>query len=88
MKVLKLTFIQLRMLAVLIRQTTGPGNEFNICEKAKVRIAVLPIIDMKTHWNSTLKLLEHAYRLQKFTRKWLNNPKYNLYWPLFTTQDE
>ena len=33
-------------------------------------------------------LLELAYRLAKFTHKWLRNPKYTDYWPLFTTQDE
>jgi len=76
------------MLAVLITLTPGRRNEFIDCQKAKVRIAVLPIMDVKTHWNSTLELLEHAYRLREFTPKWLLNPIYAEYWPLFTTQDE
>jgi hypothetical protein len=64
------------MLAVLITLTPGRRNEFIDCQKAKVRIAVLPIMDVKTHWNSTLELLERAYRLREFTREWLKNPKY------------
>jgi len=76
------------MLAVLITLTPGRRNEFIDCQKVKVRIAVLPIMDVKTYWNSTLELLEHAYRLREFTREWLKNPKYGDYRPLFTTQDE
>jgi hypothetical protein len=45
-------------------------------------------MDVKTRWNSTLELLEGAYRLHEFTHEWLENPKYNDYRPLFTTQDE
>ena len=55
------------MLAVLITQTPGHRNEFIECQKAKVCIAVLPIVDVKTHWNPTLRLLERTYRLQEFT---------------------
>ena len=76
------------MLAVLITLTPGRQNEFIDCQKAKVRIAVLPIMDVKTRWNSTLELLKCAYCLRQFTRKWLQNPKYTEYWPLFTTQNE
>jgi hypothetical protein len=76
------------MLAVLITLTPGLRNEFIDCQKAKVRIAVLPIMDVKTHWNSTLELLERAYRLWEFTCEWLQNPKYVEYRPPFTTQDE
>jgi hypothetical protein len=76
------------MLAVLIMLTPGRRNEFIDCQIAKVRIAVLPIMDVKTHWNSTLQLLKYAYRLREFTREWLQNPKYNKYRLLFTTQDE
>ena len=39
-------------------------------------------------WNSTLELLECAYRSHEFTPEWLRNPKYSDYQPLFTTQDE
>jgi len=76
------------MLAVLITLTPGHRNEFIDCQKAKVRIAVLPIMDGKTRWNSTLELLERAYQLQQFTCEWLQNLNYTEYRPLFTTQDE
>jgi len=76
------------MIAVLITLTPGHRNEFIDCQNAKVRIAVLPILDVKTRWNSTLELLEHANRLHEFIPKWLKNPKYSDYRPLFTTQDE
>jgi hypothetical protein len=76
------------MLDVLITLTPGRRNKFIDCQKAKVQIAVLPIMDVKTHWNSTLELLERAYHLQGFTHEWLQNPKYSEYRSLFTTQDE
>jgi hypothetical protein len=88
LKVLKLTIIKQRMLAVLITLTPGRGNESIDCQTAKVRIAVLPIMDVKTLWNSTLELLERTLCLQEFTRNWLQNPKSADYRPLFTTQDE
>jgi len=43
---------------------------------------------VKTHSNSTLKLLERAYRLQEFTQEWLQNPKCSDHRLLFTAQDE
>jgi hypothetical protein len=45
-------------------------------------------MDVKTRWNSTLELLERAYRLRDFTRKWLKNQNYKDYRPLYTTPDE
>jgi hypothetical protein len=76
------------MLAVLITLTPGRRKEFIACQKATIRIAVLPIMDVKTSWNSTLELLQRAYRLREFTGEWLQNPTYSKYQPLFTTQDE
>jgi len=76
------------MLAVLITLTPGRRMELIHCQNAKVRIAVLPIMDEKTPWNSTLELLERASRLDEFTPECLKNPKYSDYWPLFTTLDE
>jgi hypothetical protein len=76
------------MLAVLITLTPGHRNKFIDCQKAKVRIAVLPIMDVKTQLKSTVELLEQPYRLREFTHKWLKNPKYGQYPPLFTRQDE
>jgi len=76
------------MLAELITLTPGRRNKFIDCKKAKVQIAVLPVMDVKTLWNSTLELLKCAYRLSEFTCEWLKNPNYSNYQPLFTTQDE
>jgi len=76
------------MLAVFITLTPGHRNEFIDCPKGKVCNAVLLIMDVKTWWNSTLELLECAYRLWEFTCEWFQNPKYTDYRPLFTTQDE
>ena len=45
-------------------------------------------MDVETRWNSTLELVERAYRLWEFTCEWLQNPKYAEYQPVFTTQDE
>ena len=76
------------MLAVLNTLTPGRRDEFIDCHTAKVWIAVLPIMDVKSRWNPTLELLERAPRLREFTCKWLNHQKYSDYGPLFTTQDE
>ena len=65
------------MLAGLITLTPGRRNEFIDCQNAKVRIAVLPIMEVNTHCNSTLELLERAFRLHEFTHEWLKNPKYS-----------
>jgi hypothetical protein len=67
---------------------TGSPNEFIDCQKGKVNMAVLPITDEKTRWNSTLELLERAYYLWEFTSQWLQSLKYAEYRPLFTTQDD
>jgi len=76
------------MLPVLITLTPGRRNEFIDSQKLKVRVAVLPIMDMKTCWDSTLELLERFFRLREITCEWLNNPQYRDHRPLFTTQDE
>jgi hypothetical protein len=64
------------MLAVLIALTPGCRKKFIDCQKAKVRITVLLIMDLKTHWNFTLELLERNNRLGEFTHEWLQRPKY------------
>jgi len=76
------------MLAVIITLTPGRRNKFIDCQKAIVRIAVLPIMDVKARWNSTLELVKWASRLHEFPREWLNIPKYSDYRPLFTPHDE
>jgi len=72
----------------MITLTTGHQNEFIDCHKAKVQIAVLPIVDVKTQWNLTVELLERAYWLREFTSEWLNNPNYSENQPLFPTRHE
>jgi len=61
----------------MITLIPGRRNEFIDCGEAKVSIAVLPIVDVKTRWNSTLELLEGAFRIHEFTHEWLENPKYS-----------
>jgi len=46
------------MVAVLITLTPGRRDEFIDCQKAKVQIAVQPIMDVITWWNWTQALLE------------------------------
>ena len=87
-KDLKLTFIPQRMLALLILLTPHCQNEIIDCQKAKVPIAVLPIMDAKTWWNSTLEWLERVYPLWEFACQWLKNPIFSDCWPLITTPDE
>jgi len=57
------------MLAVLITLTPGRRNEFIDCQQDNVRIAVQLFMDVNTHWNSTLELLEQAYRIGEFARE-------------------
>jgi len=76
------------MLAVLITLTPGRRNEFIDCQQAKVHIAVLTSMDLKTWWNSTLELLELAYQIREFTRKCSRNLECSDFRPLFTMQDE
>jgi hypothetical protein len=45
-------------------------------------------MDVKIWWNTILELLDRAYRLWRFACKWLKNPKFIAYQPLFTTHDE
>jgi len=76
------------MIAALCTLTPGRRNELIDCQNRPVCIAVLPIMDVKTQWNSTLELFERVYRLWEFTHEWLHNPESSNYRPLFTTQDE
>jgi hypothetical protein len=43
-------------------------------------------MDVKTHWNITLELLERANRLQEFTGELLQHLKYTEYRPLCKNQ--
>jgi len=64
------------MLLVLITLTPGRRNKFIDFQKPKVRIAVRPIMDVKTERNLILELPDWAHRVGEFPRKWVNNPKY------------
>ena len=75
------------MIAVLTTLTPGLRNEFSDCQKAKVCIMVLPIMDVKTRWTVTLELLVQAYRLREFTCEWLKSQTYSDSLSLFTIQD-
>jgi hypothetical protein len=57
-------------------------------QKGKELIACTLTLDVKTRWNSTLEMLERAYRLRDYTAHWLKNPKYEEFRPLFTTDEE
>jgi hypothetical protein len=48
------------MLAVLIMLTPGYQNEFIDCQESKVRILILPIMDVGSRWHSKLELLVHT----------------------------
>jgi hypothetical protein len=54
------------MLAVLIKLTPGCRNEFIDCHRAKVRMVALPMMDVKTPWNSIAELLKHQYQIREF----------------------
>jgi len=76
------------MLAVLITLRPGGQDEFPDCQPPNLPIAVLPILDVRTCWNSTLELGERAYLLREFTRELHHNTRYPDHRPLITTQDE
>jgi hypothetical protein len=65
------------MFSELITLTPGRRNTFIDCHTAKVWIAVLHHMDVKTRWNWGPELQERTHQLREFTRKWLKNPKYN-----------
>ena len=73
---------------VLVTHTPGHRNKFIDSQTAKVGIGVLLMMDVKTRWNLTLQLLEHADQLREFASEWLQNRKCSDYRPLFTSQDK
>jgi len=76
------------MLAVLITLTPGYRNKFSDSPKAKVQIAILPIRDVQTRWESPNRVFEQAYWLREFSSEWPKNPEYSEYQQLYTTQDK
>jgi len=57
----------------LITLTAGRQNELIDCEEGHIHLAALRIIDVKTRWILTQELLELAYQLLEFTKKWFKN---------------
>jgi len=76
------------MLVVLVTLTPDHRKEFIVFQKAKLPMAVLPGMDVKTLGNFTLLLLDRTYQFRTSKRVGLQNPKYTDYRPLFTTQHE
>jgi len=87
LKVLKLTIIYQSVLTVFTTLAPSGQNEFIDFWKATVHIVVLPIIDVKSGWNSTLEGLGQGDWSWEFTPEWPQNQKYNDYRPLVTTQN-
>jgi hypothetical protein len=85
---LKLTLILERILAVLITLTPGLCNKLVDCQKANVRIAVRPLMDLETQWNSTVQLLKQVFPLEEFTHKRLKNTIYSDYRSHCTTHSQ
>lgn len=81
-----LVSLQQRLLAVVINGSPKRRDDFLETQRGKEAIAVTLILDVKTRWNSTLAMLERAYRLKAYTFCWLS--QYPQYQPLFTTDDE
>jgi len=75
------------MLRTVITLTPGHRNEFIDWQEATLCTTVLPIMNVNTHVNSTLGLLERVYGLREFTHKWLQYTICSDYRPLFTAQD-
>ena len=74
LKVLKLILIWQRIIAVLITLTPGRRKEFINGQKFNVRTAVLPIMDVKTGWNSILETLKWVFRLRELAYERLKIP--------------
>ena len=75
-----------RLLAVVVNGSPKRRDDFLEMQKGNEPIAVTLILDVKTRWNSTLAMLERAYRLKSYTCWWLI--EYPQYQGLFTTDDE
>jgi len=71
----------------MITLTPSLRNDFNDWQKAKIQIAVLPNMDLKTFWIFSLQLFERAYQLREFTHEWLKHLKYTDYQRIFTTHN-
>lgn len=75
------------MLAVMIIMTPYSVNESIDCQKCMIWIPVLPLMDVKTWWNSALLKRKWAYWLCKFNHNWRNYQKDSPIQPLFAILD-
>jgi hypothetical protein len=73
-------------MAVVVNSSPRRRDDFLGKQKGKELIAVTLILDVKTRWNSTLAMVEKAYRLQPYMCLWLVD--YPQFSPLFTTDEE
>ena len=73
-------------MAVVVNGSPTRRNNYLEIQKGAEQIAVTLILDVKTRWNSTLAMLERAYRLKTYTYRWLI--QYPQYKSLFTTEEE
>jgi hypothetical protein len=73
-------------MAVVLNSSPKRRDDFLETQRGKELIAVTLILDVKTRWNSTLAMLERAYRLRPYTRFWLQEyPQFSTLW---TTEEE
>ena len=70
------------MLAGFITLSSGFRIKFVHVQNATVFIAVLLIMNIRIHCQSTLELIQWFYRLQEFTSKWLQNSNSSYYRPV------
>ena len=73
-------------MAVVVNSSPKRRDEFLETQRGKELIAVTLILDVKTRWNSTLAMLERAYRLRPYIRCWLR--QYPQFTSLYTTEEE
>jgi len=71
---------------VVVNGSPKRRDDYLEIQRGKENIAVTLILDVKTRWNSTLAMLERAYRLKSYTYSWL--VQYPQYHSLCTTEDE
>src|ERR1700709_341837 len=72
-------------MAVVVNSSPKRRDEFLETQRGKELIAVTLILDVKTRWNSTLAMLERAYRLRPYIRCWLR--QYPQFTSLYTSCD-
>ena len=75
-------------MAILVNSSPKHCDSYLALQKGRELIVVTLILDVKTHWNSTLATLERAYWLRPYMCQRLLNDEFLGFWPLYTTEDE